>query len=127
MLSRSINVRSVGQQRNSQQWHYQQQKPNIWGFSVQLLQQILGPSLVVPLCAIWSDNQAALNISRDDKHYPRTKHIDIQYHFVRDLVKDNKITIKWVPTHEQSADIFTKGLGKTKFRTFRKDIMDYAT
>ena len=83
--------------------------------------------MVVPLCTIWSDNQAALTISRDDKHHPRTKHIDIKYHFIRDLVKDNKITIKWVPTHKQSADIFTKGLGKTKFTKFRKDIMDYAT
>ena len=74
------------------------------------------------------DHEIALNLfNHDDKHHPRTKHIDIKYHFVRDLVKDNKIVIKWVPTHKQSADIFTKGLRKIKFRQFRKDIMDYAT
>jgi hypothetical protein len=89
----------------------------------QLLQEMLGPSAVRTPSTVLCDNQAVLAITRDDKHHQRTKHIDIKHHFVRDHVKKNHIAITWIPTKEQTADLFTKGLGKYKFSQFRSQIM----
>ena len=64
------------------------------------------------------DNQGAIALSKDNKFHARTKHIDIRYHFVREAVEDGKITLKYIPTDENPADIFTKPLAKAKFRRF---------
>lgn len=42
--------------------------------------------------------------------YKRTKHIDLEYHFVRELVASGKLHTKYVSTKLQVADIFTKSL-----------------
>jgi len=44
------------------------------------------------------------------KFHLRTKHIDLRYHFVREAVKDDKITVIYIPTEENVSDIFTKAL-----------------
>ena len=64
------------------------------------------------------DNQGAMVLSKDNKFHAQTKHIDIQYHFVREAVKDRKITLKYIPTDKNPADIFTKPLVKAKFCHF---------
>ena len=64
------------------------------------------------------DNQGAIALSKDNKFHARTKHIDIQYHFVQEAVEDGKITLKYIPTDENLVDIFTKLLAKAKFRRF---------
>ena len=68
--------------------------------------------------AINCDNQGAITLSKDNKFHARTKHIDIRYHFVREAVEDQKITLKYIPTDENPADIFTKLLAKAKFCCF---------
>ena len=65
-----------------------------------------------------SDNQGAIALSKDNKLHQRTKHIDIRYHFIREAVEDGQIRMKYVPTDQNPADIFTKPLSKTKFRGF---------
>ena len=64
---------------------------------------------------IFEDNQAAISISNNPTHHPRTKHIDIKYHFVRNAVLNNEITLKYCPTNNMLADIFTKSLSADKF------------
>ena len=64
------------------------------------------------------DNQGAIALSKDNKFHARTKHIDIRYHFIREAVEDAKINVKYVPTEENPADIFTKPLAKVKFQRF---------
>jgi hypothetical protein len=59
---------------------------------------------------LWSDNQAAIAISHSPEFHARTKHIDITLHFVRDYVEAGKLEIKYVPSRDNLADIFTKGL-----------------
>ena len=66
------------------------------------------------------DNQAAIAISENDVHHARTKHIDIRHHFVREAIKNKEIQLKWVSTHDQLADIFTKGLLKVRFHYLRQ-------
>ena len=60
----------------------------------------------------FSDNQAAIAIAHHPEFHARTKHIDIAYHFLRDLVKSNILNLVYINTHENLADLFTKGLPK---------------
>jgi hypothetical protein len=50
----------------------------------------------------------------------KSKHIEIKYHYIRDMVQRNAVHMQYLPTHEQIADIFTKPLARTKFEYFRE-------
>ena len=52
--------------------------------------------------------------------HDRLKHVEIKYHYIRDMVQRKAIHVQYLPTHEQIADIFTKPLAKTKFEYFRE-------
>ena len=61
-----------------------------------------------------SDNQAALSIVLNPVQYQRSKHIAIRYHFIRQAAQNNMITIDYVSTDEQIADVLTKALKPIK-------------
>ena len=52
----------------------------------------------------------------------KTKHIDIRYHFIRDLVERKIVALEYIPTKCQNADIFTKPLDRSKFETLHQVI-----
>jgi len=56
------------------------------------------------------DNQGALALARNPEYHARTKHIDIQYHFIRDLVTSEKLDLRFCPSGNMIADIMTKSL-----------------
>jgi len=58
-------------------------------------------------------------MTKNPAFHSRTKHIDIRFHFIRDLVAKEEITLKYCSTQEQLADILTKSLSKEKFFYFR--------
>ena len=66
--------------------------------------------LVPRTSTIFSDNQAAIAIAHNPEFHARTKHIDIAFHFLRDLVRSNTLNLVYINTTENLADIFTKGL-----------------
>ena len=68
---------------------------------------------------IYEDNQGTIELAKNPKHNHRTKHIDLKYHFVRDAVMDHIIKVKYCPTEDTMADIFTKALSKVKFEKMR--------
>ena len=68
---------------------------------------------------IHEDNQGAIALSHNPKDHPRTKHIDIKYHFVRQTIEDNRVTLLYCPTERMVADTLTKGLSKPLFEGFR--------
>jgi len=67
---------------------------------------------------IFCDNNGAKALAKDDTFHARTKHIDIQYHFIRERVQSREITVIHVSTDEEAADIFTKALDRSKFENF---------
>ena len=71
-----------------------------------------------PLIMIYSDNQGAIALSKDNKFHTRMKHIDIHHHFIHKVIKDKKVSVVCVLTDENPADIFTKPLAKIKFHQF---------
>jgi hypothetical protein len=56
------------------------------------------------------DNQSCIAIAKNPVFHARTKHIEIQYHFVREMIVSEEVEIIYCPTTENCADIFTKAL-----------------
>jgi hypothetical protein len=61
-------------------------------------------------------------LSKNPRYHPRTKHIDIKHHFIRDKVAKKEVVLDYCATEEMLADLLTKPLGKTMFQRFR-DLM----
>ncbi|KAI5343142.1 hypothetical protein L3X38_011018 [Prunus dulcis] len=59
---------------------------------------------------IHCDNLSALALSSNPVYHSRIKHLDIDFHFVRERVQKKDLFVQYIPTEEQVADIFTKGL-----------------
>ena len=81
-----------------------------------LLEEIgyeLGP---LPIC---SDNQGAIVISSNPVTEHQSKHIDIRYHYIREVINDKKVEIFFIDGDDNPADMFTKNLGHVKFHKFR--------
>ena len=57
---------------------------------------------------IWVDNQGAIALSQNPVHHQRTKHIDVKWYFIRDVIKSDRVLVRYVQTQFNIADIFTK-------------------
>jgi hypothetical protein len=68
---------------------------------------------------IFCDNKATISMTKNPTFHSRTKHIDIRYHFIRDLVAKEEISLEYCSTQGQLADVLTKALSKEKFCYFR--------
>jgi hypothetical protein len=68
------------------------------------------------------DDDSATKIAYNPCEYSRTKHIDIQYHFLRNRAIKGDITISHIGTNDQLTDIFTKPLDKKRFYELRSEL-----
>jgi hypothetical protein len=59
---------------------------------------------------IHSDSQGAIALGKNPEHHKRTKHIDIQHHYVREQVAAGSVTLSYVGTEDMVADVLTKPL-----------------
>ena len=66
---------------------------------------------------VYYDNSSAIDISKNPVQHSKTKHIEIRYHFIRDLVERKIVCLEYILTERQNADIFTKPLDRSKFET----------
>jgi phosphoribosyl-AMP cyclohydrolase len=74
-----------------------------------------GIGLVQQDVRINCDSQSAIFMVKNPTYHSKTKHIDIQYHFVRDIVEENKVLLMKVDTLKNVADSFTKSVSIEKF------------
>ena len=65
------------------------------------------------------DNEGAIALSENPQAHPRTKHIRLRYHFIRQYVQEGVIKPRYISTHKNIADMFTKNLPKDKFFELR--------
>ena len=68
---------------------------------------------------LFSDNQSAIRLVQNPEFHKRTKHIDVVYHLIREIQARGDITICYVPTRLQLADILTKALTPDLFQKLR--------
>ena len=71
---------------------------------------------------LYCDNSSAINISKNPVQHSKTKHIEIMYHFIRDLIERKIMCLEYIPTERQIADIFTKPLDRSKFEVLHQVI-----
>lgn len=68
------------------------------------------------------DNQGSINLAHNPIYHARTKHVDVRHHFIREKVLSGEISLEYVPTGNQLADIFTKALGRVAFERIRSQL-----
>ena len=68
------------------------------------------------------DNTSANNLSKNPIQHSRTKHIDIRHYFLRDHVQNDDISLEFVDTNNQLADIFTKPLNEGRLNFIKYDL-----
>ncbi|GJT63330.1 ribonuclease H-like domain-containing protein [Tanacetum coccineum] len=85
-----------------------------------LLRELHSPLSTATL--VYCDNVIAVYMSANPVQHQRTKHIEIDIHFVRDMVTASQVRVLHVPSRYQYADIFTKGLPSALFEEFRSSL-----
>ena len=78
-----------------------------------LLQELRIPLQRSPI--LWCDNIGATYLAANPVFHARTKHIEIDYHFVQEQVKQKNLLIGYLATKDQTTDILTKALPKHRF------------
>lgn len=74
---------------------------------------------------MYIDNQSSIKLLKSGVFNKRLKHIDVRYHFIHEKVEKNLINLYDIKSEAQTADIFTKPLGKIKFDFHKEKLVKY--
>ena len=83
-------------------------------------QMLADYGMIQDTLTVFFDNMSAINISKNPAKHSRTKHIDIRHRFIKDLVESKTMSLEYIDTEKQLADIFTKALDSKRFESLRK-------
>ena len=72
--------------------------------------------------SVFCDNTSAINVSKNFVQLSKSKHIEIRYHFIRDLVEDKIVYLEFIHMDNQKFDIFIKPLDSPRFESLHKTI-----
>ena len=76
---------------------------------------------------IFCDNMSSTHMAKNPIVHARTKHIEVDYHFVHDLVTNGSFLVQFVRSNHQLVDIFTKGLPLLSFLCHRSKLLIVST
>ena len=82
---------------------------------IQNLLMEIGVPLQLTPSILWCDNIGAQALASNPVHHARTKNIELDVHFVRNLVVYHKLEVRYISSEHQPADIFTKSLPLDRF------------
>jgi len=85
----------------------------------QLLEEI---GFKVPTPLLYGDNQGSIFWSENPVQEKRSKHIDIRYHYIREVIEDKRIELQFIDGSKNPADILTKNLDRILFERFRPQL-----
>ena len=71
---------------------------------------------------IQCDNQISIKLAHNPVYHARSKHIELQHHFMREKIEPKEIELTYCSTSENVADIFTKAVGRIHFEDLRKKL-----
>jgi histone deacetylase 1/2 len=71
---------------------------------------------------LWCDNLGATYLSANPVFHARAKHIEIDFHFVRERVAHKQLQVRFISSKDQLADGFTKALPAYKFEEFKNNL-----
>ena len=71
---------------------------------------------------VFCDNQSCVKLFENPVFHDKSKHIEIKYHYIRDMVQRGVLKLQYVATKEKIADVLTKPLAKVKFEYFREKL-----
>ena len=66
--------------------------------------------------AVFCDNQSAIFLVNNQTYHARTKHIDVKYHYVREIIKGGDVLLKKIDTKDNPSDMLTKVVSGVKFQ-----------
>ena len=72
--------------------------------------------------SLWCDNIGATYLSANPIFHRRTKHVEVDYHFVRERVSTRQLDVRFISSKDQLADIMTKPLPASSFSHFRRNL-----
>ncbi|KAL5761082.1 hypothetical protein ACOSQ2_019920 [Xanthoceras sorbifolium] len=72
---------------------------------------------------IWCDNTGATFLAHNSIYHARTKHIELDLHFLRDKITTQVFEVHFVPSNDQLADIFTKPLSSPRFDKLKSKLI----
>ena len=72
---------------------------------------------------IHCDNHSCVKLSENPVFHENSKHIEIKYHYIRDMVQRGAVKLLYIATEEQIADVLTKPLARMKFEYFRERLV----
>ena len=68
---------------------------------------------------IYCDNQSCIKLSENPVFHDKSKHNDIKYQCIHDMVEKGDVKLQYIAIDEQVVDVLTKSLSKVKFKYFR--------
>ena len=71
---------------------------------------------------LFSDNQSAIALTKEHQYHARTKHMDVQFHFLHWIIKEGRFHLIYGPTDNMVADVFTKALASAKVKHFTNEL-----
>ena len=71
---------------------------------------------------IWCDNKSSIEMTRNPVYHDRTKHVEIDRHYIKEKVEAGIMTLTYVRSSEQIGDMMTKPLDRPLFERFRSKL-----
>ena len=68
---------------------------------------------------VYCDSQSVIHLSKNSTFHSRSKHIDVRYHWIRDMLESKELHLEKVHTSENGSDMFTKVLPKNQVEACR--------